>query len=109
MKKLKQNSPGTHQSFTVVHHEDSGHGWFQVPYPLLVELGIERLISCCSFRSGEIAYLEQEFDANIFFRAWRILGVSVPCQKQADIPNVREVYDGVRSFILDLPRYHADK
>lgn len=44
-------------------HIDPGHGWVEVPYSELVELGIQDTISKYSYRDGNTCYLEEDCDA----------------------------------------------
>jgi len=90
------------QQLTFVRHEDSGHGWLQVPYKILTELGIQTMISHLSYRDGQSVYLEEDCDARIFQRAFEHL------HDHEDV-SVVEQYDGPESFILALPRYRPDK
>ena len=41
---------------------DPGHGWLEVDYHDLLELGIERQISRYSYRKGRLVYLEEDCD-----------------------------------------------
>ena len=53
----------------IVFHEDAGHGWLQVPHSLIQQLGIGSKISGCSYRDKDFAYLEEDCDLSVFFRA----------------------------------------
>ncbi len=44
---------------TYVHHQDSAHGWIEVPMHVLRDLGIAEHISAWSYRDGDLAYLER--------------------------------------------------
>lgn len=53
------------------YHVDPGHGWLAVPKMDLEELGIRNLISGYSYQSGNTAYLEEDCDMSVFFKAYR--------------------------------------
>jgi len=54
----------------MIWHEDKAHGWLEVPYRLLVKLGIHIYISEYSYRNGNITYLEEDSDAYTFIEAY---------------------------------------
>jgi len=45
---------------------DPGHAWLRVPVKLLEDWNIDVLISGYSYRTREMAYLEEDCDAAIF-------------------------------------------
>ncbi len=45
---------------------DPGHAWLEVEISELYRLGIADNISCYSYMQGEIAYLEEDCDAQLF-------------------------------------------
>ena len=47
-------------------YEDPAHGWLAVPFQWLEQLGIVNQVSCCSYRRGATAYLEEDCDAPLF-------------------------------------------
>jgi len=51
-------------------HTDPGHGWLEVPISELIELDIERRISCYSYVNKDTAYLEEDCDAGVFIKAY---------------------------------------
>ena len=57
---------------TFTFHTDPGHGWLEVTYAELVDLGLQHRISRCSYfaesRPGadETCYLEEDCDASLF-------------------------------------------
>lgn len=53
----------------IAFHEDAGHGWLEVPFSLLVVLGIEDQITGYSYRYLDKAYLEEDLDLSTFVRA----------------------------------------
>lgn len=59
---------------TYTFYSDPGHGWLKVPFKLLVELGIEKDISACSYMYGEHAYLEEDCDFSKFQHAMKHAG-----------------------------------
>lgn len=54
-----------------INHTDPGHGWTEVPYSLLVQLGIHDKISPYSYRCRNTCYLEEDCDAPKFYEAFR--------------------------------------
>ena len=50
---------------------DPGHGWIRVPRLLLQKLGISSLITRYSYQRGAFAYLEEDCDADTFFKAYK--------------------------------------
>ena len=48
---------------------DSGHGWLEVEFSELIELGIHQKITAFSYISGSKVYLEEDYDAGTFFVA----------------------------------------
>ena len=58
-----------------IFHEDPGHGWLQVPYSELVELGIAFRISGCSYRLRDWCFLEEDCDAPLFLEALKERGI----------------------------------
>ena len=62
-------SNGGSDHANIVFHEDSGHGWLQVPHSYIDKLGIKKDISNYSYRDTENAYLEEDCDLSVFMRA----------------------------------------
>jgi len=52
-------------------YSDPGHGWMAVTIDELKELGIENLITSCSYKRGSTAYLEEDQDASTFIHAYQ--------------------------------------
>ncbi len=50
---------------------DPGHGWLEVDYHDLLELGIEGQISRYSYRKGRLVYLEEDCDFAVFLGAFQ--------------------------------------
>ena len=48
---------------------DPGHGWLSVSRKDLKTLGIQNVISNCSFQRGQRVYLEEDRDAVLFLDA----------------------------------------
>jgi hypothetical protein len=51
--------------------QDPGHGWVKVPVYLLAQLGIYNEISSFSYYLNGFAYLEEDCDTAVFFKAYR--------------------------------------
>ena len=62
---------------TYVHHQDSAHGWIEVPMRVLRDLSIAERISAWSYRDGDLAYLEEDDDASLFRETMRARGIAV--------------------------------
>lgn len=54
----------------VTYFQDSGHGWIAVKRSLLKEIGALSHISSFSYQKGETVYLEEDSDANKFFKLY---------------------------------------
>ena len=68
---------------------DSGHGWLEVNYQELIDLGITKRITNWSYRDGEKVYLEEDIDAGTYIDAvkeQRGLVVTVKNLNVADNP-----------------------
>ncbi|WP_281839606.1 hypothetical protein [Cardiobacterium hominis] len=65
------------KSRTFLYHTDPAHGWLEVPMAELHRLGIARSISSCSYRHGDVAYLEEDGDAPLFVETLRAQGIEV--------------------------------
>jgi len=50
-------------------YSDPGHAWAKVKVELLEKLGIQDLISHCSYRRGNYAYLEEDCDLSTLIKA----------------------------------------
>jgi hypothetical protein len=50
-------------------YEDSYHGWLEVRKQELIDLGIEKNITDCSYEKGEYVYLEEDIDEPLFLHA----------------------------------------
>ena len=48
---------------------DSGHGWLEVTYEELIDLGITKRITNWSYRDGEKVYLEEDIDVGTYIDA----------------------------------------
>lgn len=55
---------------TYVYHTDPGHGWLAVKRNELLALGILNEVSDYSYQQGQTVYLEEDWDAPLFIRAY---------------------------------------
>lgn len=80
------------------YHTDPGHGWLEVEVSVLEELGIKEKISSYSYMSRDKskAYLEEDCDAGIFFKAYEAKYGSKPSYTEKHLDN---------SFVRNLPTY----
>jgi len=62
-----QNNPPT-----IEFHEDSAHGWLQVPKQLIKKLGIGAEISGYSYQDKNNIYLEEDCDLSLFYNKLQI-------------------------------------
>lgn len=60
-----------------IFHEDSGHGWLEVPRAELNNLGISKEISHYSYQNRDNVYLEEDCDARVFINAKKANGEKV--------------------------------
>jgi hypothetical protein len=51
-------------------HMDAGHSWLEVKKSMLEKLGIAHMISGYSYEKGDKAYLEEDVDTAVFFKAY---------------------------------------
>ena len=77
---------------------DPSHGWLAVPMDELHRLGIAEAITGWSYRHGDTAYLEEDFDMSLFLDAKNKLGIKVV------IDEVYQQTSPVRSY----PDYRPD-
>ena len=86
-------------------HIDPGHSWFEVPYDLIVDLGIENRISSCSYRQLGTCYLEEDCDAPLFIDAW----MKHYGESEFPVESVRHDYwNSPECFVRELPSYYTD-
>lgn len=57
-------------------YSDPSHGWLEVDYSELAELGVLKQISSCSYRRGNAVYLEEDCDAGVYINAMKARGYS---------------------------------
>jgi hypothetical protein len=82
-------------------HSDAAHGWLEVPFALLAELGIADKVSAFSYQSEgkTVAFLEEDCDAALFYNAAHEHGYTIDGLR---------VYDGDESRVRRLPIYGSD-
>lgn len=88
---------------------DSGHGWLEVTYEELIDLGITKRITNWSYRDGEKVYLEEDIDVGTYIDAvkeQRGLVVTVKNLNVADNP-LRNPEDRVDP--RKLKRFYANE
>lgn len=52
-------------------YEDPGHGYLEVPLPILEASGVKNSISGYSGKNKDFAYLEEDCDAPLFMKSWQ--------------------------------------
>lgn len=80
----------------ITYHQDAGHGWIEVPRSLLLEHGVECLITSYSYQSGDRVFLEEDQDAATLLKKLEAAGVEY---------DVKEYYCGNWAFVRNFPRY----
>lgn len=82
------------------HIIDGSHGWLQVPTKLLRELGIFSYISRYSFFDifGDTAFLEQDFDANMFLGKYQQVYGIRPMTRELYKERIRDLLDTLEPF-----------
>ena len=56
---------------TFTFHTDPGHGWLEVPVPVLMQVGLMPSdFSSYSYQQGHVVYLEEDCDASAFIMAY---------------------------------------
>jgi hypothetical protein len=82
-----------------VFHQDSGHGWLEVPVREIRAMGLEGRITPCSYVYQDKAYLEEDMDAGTFLDMRKLLSKPIAIQNNH--------MDGM-CRIRDYPHYKPD-
>jgi hypothetical protein len=82
-----------------VFHEDSGHGWLEVPSREIKAMGLGGRITPCSYVFQDKAYLEEDVDAGTFLNMRKLLPKPVSIQ--------HNYLDG-RCRIRNYPHYRPE-
>jgi hypothetical protein len=61
---------------------DAAHGWYEVGFSVLQDMGIAHKITRYSYRKGDMAYLEEDCDATLFFDKAKELGYNVKVDEE---------------------------
>jgi hypothetical protein len=77
-------------------HTDEGHGWMEVPLSMVKDLGLESKVSKFSYINGQTVYLEEDFDALQFIRAFE--------NRNGYRPEFEDKFTPV-SFVRDFSRF----
>ena len=77
---------------------DPGHGWVSVKRKTLIDLGIENHISTYSYMRGNSAYLEEDCDLGLLYRACDSMGIDI---------NLTTKHTNKRSPIRSYAVFHA--
>lgn len=88
----------------ITRYSDPGHSWFKVPRKLIRELGIEEKISGFSYQMGEFAYLEEDCDIAIFFKAL-LKDNDLTWEKMKEAAEITEKWTNKSSKIRNYPRF----
>jgi hypothetical protein len=83
---------------------DGGHGWLAVKRSLLVELGIDKKVSHCSYQKGETVYLEEDCDAALFYDAYTLKMTGVSPKS-----NSWENWQEVKAQIFEEKRVYSNR
>lgn len=82
-----------------VRFHDPGHSWLAVEKKELETLGIADQISEYSYMKGELAYLEEDCDMNLFLTKKGIT------KREAYEQSVKDVYGDAHSFVRKYKAY----
>lgn len=81
---------------TFTFHTDPGHGWLEVPVPVLMQVGLAPSdFSSFSYQQGHMLYLEEDCDASVFIAAY---------EQHIGPISVKEKFSSYDSWIRRLPR-----
>lgn len=80
-------------------HTDEGHGWMEVSLSMVKDLGLQTEISSFSYINGQTVYLEEDFDALQFIRAFKL--------KHGYQPEFEEKFTTF-SFVRNFPRFNNE-
>jgi len=72
-------------------HTDPGHGWLEVKYSELKDLGIEDKISSYSYIKDDVVYLEEDCDAAVYLDAMKAKGKEVEIIELIQLDNYHEI------------------
>lgn len=90
----------------IVYYTDSGHGWFAVKTALLYRLDIEDKISPYSYTRGKTAYLEEDCDAEVLFKALK--ANSIQYKLEYKHTNKRSPIRSYERFKTDIVQFFKD-
>jgi hypothetical protein len=82
-----------------IFHSDPGHGWFAVRLTELAFLKIADKISAYSYVKGDTAYLEEDCDAGLFFKAYEEVFGKKPEYKESYLERTPIRYYNPYSFL----------
>lgn len=83
-------------------YNDPSHGWLKVKRSLLIELGIDKDISRCSYQRGQYVYLEEDRDLDLFCKAMKDAGRTFEVKSTS----TEYKYSGIRSY--DMYQYYTE-
>ena len=69
---------------TLTFFEDPGHGWLRVPLYLVAWLKVGGEISSYSYKDEEFAYLEEDCDFGVFYKACKEKGIELATETNLD-------------------------
>jgi len=72
-------------------HTDPGHGWLEVKYSELKDLGIEDKISSYSYIKDDVVYLEEDCDAAVYLDAMKAKSKEVEIIELIQLDNYHEI------------------
>ncbi|OQP65467.1 hypothetical protein A3860_17535 [Niastella vici] len=106
MKTNKQNA-GAQMPTRFTYYADAGHAWLEVPYSALLTLNLHHQITGFSYRQNDMVYLEEDYDAVLFVKAY----LSYIGKKENDYEAFRaicsQIHDGNYSQIRNYRHYHT--
>jgi len=89
-------------------HTDPGHGWLEVKYSELKELGIEDKISSYSYLKDDAVYLEEDCDAAVYLDAMKANGTEVGFIELNEPDNYSKIRDYKSYNMINHPVQFKD-
>ncbi len=88
---------------------DPGHGWVGVPLSELAELDIAKLITSCSYRDGNLIWLEEDWDVGIWICALAKQNNKTPVEQYEEMLSEQKIVSThvEQTYIRQLPMYQC--
>jgi len=66
------------KKISIKYLQDPGHGWFEVPHSMIIELCLRDQISTYSYMTHDKVFLEEDSDASKLLHALSSIGYTIP-------------------------------